>query len=149
MPNWLNGGTQKTPDRITHGCPVDPPFPVSASCDSGCWSITLQSLIPDALQVARGAGVRVFVLDTLPTEEQIKVASEGDPTKGVQGAGKNNLLLKDLVTGIVDARPFNAQPPGININYQKLSDQLDDPNLNIPLTGKDVYERLVGFPVVD
>lgn len=32
MPNWLNGGTQGT-EFVTHGCPVDPPFPVSEQCD--------------------------------------------------------------------------------------------------------------------
>lgn len=148
MPNWTNGGTQ-VPDFVTHGCPVDPPFPVSESCEAGRWTITLQQLIPGSLQDAQGAGVRVFILDTLPAEEQIKAASEGDPAHGVVGAGNNNLLLKDLVTDIVDAPPFNAPPPGINYHYQTLSDPLDDPNQNPPLTGKDIYERLVGFPVVD
>ena len=149
MPNWLNGGTNAVPDLITHGCPVDPPFPVSEPCDTGRWTITLQELIPGSLQDAQGAGVRVFILDTLPAKEQIKAASEGDSANGVVGAGNNNLLLKDLVTDIVDAPPFNAPPPGINYNYQTLSNPLDDPNQNPPLTGKDIYERLVGFPVVD
>lgn len=146
MPNWLNGGTQ---DRGTHGCPVNPAYPVCEPCETGRWTITLQPLLPESLQGAQGVGVRVFVLDTLPTKEQIMAASEGDLANGVVGAGNNNLLLKDLATGIVDALPFNAQPPGININYQNLSVDLEDPSQHPPLTGKDIYERLVGLPVVD
>lgn len=151
MPNWLNGGAaaKKPTKKGTQGCPVNPPYPVTGPCESGRWKITLQPLIPDSLQVATGTGVRVFILDTLPTVDQIKLAYEGDPARGIPGAGDNNLLLKDLFVNIVSRPPFNALQPAINANYQRLPDKLDLPEPGLPTAGEDIYERIVGFPMVD
>jgi hypothetical protein len=150
MPNWLNGGAAKKPKRKgTQGCPVNPPYPVTEPCESGRWSITLQPLSPGTLQEARGAGVRVIILDTLPSVEQIKLAHEGNAARGIPGAGDHNLLLKDLFVDMVSNPPFNAQPAAINANYLKLPDKLDKPEIGLPTAGEDIYERLVGYPMVD
>ncbi len=128
LPNWLNGGTNIGPNIITHGCPVTPPIPAGDSCDSGRWTITLPPQLPDSLQEATGDGVTMFVLDTLPRRSQVKAAA--------QAAGMNNQLLQDIYENV-------------KFNYHVLSDDLDIPNPDQPATGKDIYGRLVGFPMND
>ncbi len=130
MPNWFNGGTNGGPDIITHGCPVAPPMPVSASdtCSSGDWHITLPSELPASIQNATGAGVTVFVLDTLPTSEQIWQA--------VANSGDSNALLLDFAEHVT-------------LNYQFLSDALDASQVSQPATGNDINGELTGFPMSD
>ena len=132
IPHWLWSGT---PDG-THGCPVNPPFPVEESGAPGRYKITLPQL-PDSLQSATGKGVTVFVLDTLPLPETIDLA--------VRAPGNNNSLLKDIATGMKHEEPYNAVPPAINLNY---SFEVPDPAQSA-MTGKDIYGRLVGFPMAD
>jgi hypothetical protein len=142
MPNWLNGGANGKPERKgTQGCPVNPPYPVTTPSGTGRCPITLLPLYPGNLQEVRGDGVRVIILDTLPGVEQIRLAYEG--------AGNHNLLLKDLYLNMVSNPPYNAQPPAINAHYLKLPDNLDKPVIGLPTAGEDIYERLVGYPMVD
>lgn len=127
-PNWLGGATHSE-GRIGNGCPLTPPIPVSGSCPSspGLWPITVQGLSHD-MQEMTGDGVTVFVLDTLPKSGQISRAAEG--------AEENNLLLLDIAN--------NA-----TLNYNILSDILDVPSIRQPVTGKDIYGRIVGFYMPD
>jgi hypothetical protein len=142
MPNWLNGGANEKPKRKgTQGCPVNPPYPVYTPFESGRCPITLQQLYPGTLREARGDGVRVMILDTLPGVEQIGLANKD--------AGNHNLLLKDLYVNMASNPPFNAPLPAINANYLKLPDKLDKPEIGLPTAGEDIYERLVGYPMVD
>ena len=126
LPNWLNGGTDT--DLISHGCPVIPPIPTGDACDSGRWKITLPPELPDSLQEATGEGVTVFVLDTLPKRRQVRAAAKGP--------GADNELLQDIYENV-------------KFNYHILSDDLDFPDPKQPATGKDIYGRLVGFPMND
>jgi hypothetical protein len=126
LPNWLNGCTDT--DIISHGCPVIPPIPTGDACDSGRWKITLPRDLPDSLQQATGAGVTVFVLDTLPRRRQVRAAAKGP--------GADNKLLQDIYEKV-------------KFNYHFLSDDLDVPDPKQPATGKDIYGRLVGFPMND
>lgn len=129
MPNWLNGGTGNGgSDHVTHGCPVIPPIPVNDPCASGNWHITLPPELPASILEATGAGVHVFVLDTLPTPAQIY--------KAVAHSGDSNPLLLDIVENVT-------------LNYQVLSDALDVPDPAQPATGDDIYGRTVGFPMND
>lgn len=141
MPNWLNGGVPF--GCTTHGCPVTPPLPVPDSCsaDPGYWPFTLTGNIPNASD----ADLTVFVLDTLPKADQLRAASDA----ANQSGAAQNLLLSDMVTGMVTQSPFDAVAPAINANYTKLPDVLDIPNPMQPATGKDVYGTLVGFPMAD
>ncbi len=137
MPNWLNGATPDgTGDSGTHGCPIIPPIPVpdgEASCLShpGAWPITLLML---SSEMRSGEDVTVFVLDTVPKAEQIKVTATR--------VGDKNLLLKNFAAQI-DSTIF--------INAQSLPERLDDPDphVQVPATGKDVYGRLNGFEMSD
>ncbi len=115
---------------LLQGCPVAPPMPVSASdtCSSGDWHITLPSELPASIQNATGAGVTVFVLDTLPTSAQIWQA--------VTNSGDSNALLLDFAE--------NVTP-----NYQFLSDALDASQTSQPATGNDINGDLTGFPMSD
>ncbi len=132
VPHWLWSGT---PDTI-HGCPVSPPIPVEESGVSGLYKITLPQL-PDPLQSATGKGVTVFVLDTLPSTDMIEHAL-GVP-------GNNNTLLKNMATGMKKEQPYNSVPPAINHNHSfPVPDVIDS-----AMTGKDIYGRLVGFPMAD
>jgi hypothetical protein len=130
-PNWLCGSTSVNPDRVTQGCPLTPPFPVQddADCQSspGLWHISLPDL-PRDLDPMTGDGVKVFVLDTLPNEGQIKRAAKA--------AEKHNLLLLDVANNVT-------------FTYPPMSDTLDFPNPLQPTTGKDVYGRDVGFRMPD
>jgi hypothetical protein len=127
MPNWLNGGTV-CPDHITHGCPVCPPIPVADSCASGNWHFVLPPELPASLLETTGAGVAVFVLDTLPDPDQIYQA--------VARSGAENALLLDIAENVT-------------LNYVVLPDSLDVPDSMQPATGDDIYGRTVGFPMND
>lgn len=133
MPHWLWGGT---PDTI-HGCPVSPPIPVEDPQTYGQWQITLPPLSDPSLSAKTGAGVTVFVLDTLPSYQQIKQAAKR--------SGGYNRLLHKMTTGMVNEPRFKAVPPAINVNYTYA---VPDPAQSA-MTGKDIYGRLVGFPMED
>ncbi len=122
MPNWLKGGTVEC---TTHGCPIAPPVPVDAGSISGRWKIILPTQLATPLSNADGTGVTVLVLDTL--RSYIDVSA-------VEAA--NNSLLQDIVKNVT-------------FNYNDLPDVLDIPNPEQPGTGKDVYGRLIGFPIAD
>lgn len=134
IPHWLWSGT----GDIIHGCPVSPPIPVEEFSASGRCKITLPQL-PDSLQRVTGKGVTVFVLDTLPPPEMIELAAKA--------AGKNNLLLQEMATGMIKAAPYNALPPAISVNYS-FNKEIPGPEQSAT-TGKDIYGRLVGFPMAD
>jgi len=124
IPNLLWSGC----DDVTHGCPISPPIPAeNPPTGSGQWHITLPA-ITDDVQNATGAGVTVFVLDTLPPYDQINAAAEL--------AGDNNLLLQDMVDFVT-------------FNYDLLSDGDAANPEQLVMTGKDIYGRLVGFPMAD
>ncbi len=161
-PNWFGGGTQD----VIHGCPATPPMPVAAGdpcIASGYCHISfldfkhhLQELTDD-IQNRQGEGVRVFVLDTMPTPEQIRDASRlANPVDDVA----RNRLLQDMATGMQDATVFNdesslnAEPPAINVYYQDLPDKVvckpAVPDCHEPpRTGKDLYKQLIGFKAPD
>ena len=128
MPNWYHGSTNVNPGIIIQGCPVAPPIPANDACTSGSWHYTLPAELPSFIQNATGAHVAVFVLDTLPTLQQIAQAVNNS-------AGSNNLLL-DFVENVT-------------LNYQVLSDALDAAQSGQPSTGNDIYGELVGFPMND
>src|ERR1051326_4822382 len=143
MPNWLSGGCGDT----THGCPTSPPMPVPADsfCTSspGYWPIHLPEL-SDPIQQNKGDGVTVFVLDTIPTPERIMNASgAANPPNG----GAKNLLLQKMAMGMKSSAPFDAAPPAINVNHQMLSIDLE--SSNAPATGRDLYQKLIGFDIQD
>ena len=89
MPHWFWAGT---PDG-THGCPVSPPIPVDDAGEAGQWKITLQQLADPSLQEKTGEGVMFFVLDTLPSQEQIERAAK---------AASNNILLQSMTSGMAN-----------------------------------------------
>lgn len=128
MPHLLWSGTQDIP---THGCPISPPIPVPDSGDFGQWKIMILDLADSSLQDKTGEGVTVFILDTLPQTDQILEAA--------RGAGDSNTLLQDMVK--------NSEQ--VKFTYQPLPDILDVPNPEQPVTGKDIFGNLVGFPMVD
>ena len=127
-PNWLNGGTNVDPNYIIVGCPASPPIPANDPCASGNWHITLPAELPRDILNARGDGVQVFVLDTLPQLQQISDA--------VIASANSNPLLVDIAENVT-------------LNYQVLSDILDVPSPNQPATGNDIHGNLVGFPMND
>lgn len=121
-PTWLVGATDHTPT----GCPLTPPIPVPTSvhCASspGLFPITLPDL-PTELKHMTGDGVHVFILDTLPTEKDIKRAAEG--------AEEHNLLLLDVANKVT-------------FHYNQLPAEIDEPNPFQPKTGKDIKGRNAG-----
>ena len=133
IPHWL---WASTPDP-THGCPTSPPIPVKDSGAPGQWKITLPQLSDSSLQDKTGEGVMVFVLDTLPSAEQIKRAAND--------AGNNNMLLQKMTTSKANGPQPDTMPPAIKLNY---SFHVPDP-AESAVTGKDIYGRLVGFPMAD
>lgn len=137
MPNWLNGGTPF--GCGTHGCPVTPPIQVTDVCSvtPGDWPFRLSGDIPPEGE----ADLTVFVLDTLPTSDQITNANQNGTTQ--------NLLLNAMATNMVEVSPFNAVPPAINHHYVQLPAILDAANAEQPATGKDIYGFLVGYPMED
>jgi hypothetical protein len=113
---------------ITWGCPICPPFPVPAMKNqtSGKWHIV--PTIPDSLKDATGKGVFVFVLDTLPPPQQIYQADAN--------SGEYNTLMHDIAKNV-------------RLSYRVLSDSLDDPLANAPITGNDINGESAGFPMED
>src|SRR5439155_1723399 len=110
MPNWLGGTT-----CFGHGCSSQPiPVQHGNSCTSPqSWTIELPDL-SDTMQSLHGKGVTMFVLDTMPTREQIK--------KAAADAGCNNLLLQDIDAQIEEGTiVFNDQ-----ILPEKLWENADD-----------------------
>jgi len=126
MPHWFSAGT----DETTHGCPVSPPIPIEDGSTSGKWKLALQQLSDPSLQDKTGDGVTVFVLDTLPSVYQIMQAASV--------AGSNNMLLQDMF------EQSQLDNGTIKFTYQ----DAPDPS-QTAFTGKDVYGRLVGFPMPD
>ncbi|GAC1379260.1 MAG: hypothetical protein NVS4B7_01400 [Ktedonobacteraceae bacterium] len=122
-PHWFWSGTP----GIIHGCPISPPFPVTAANTPGRWKITLPQLSDSTLQNATGKGVTVFVLDTMPSSEQIQQAA--------LKAGDNNPLLQQVIENVTFT--------------DRMSYALDLPDLDQVATGKDAYGQLVGFPMTD
>jgi hypothetical protein len=134
MPHWFWAGTGDQ----THGCPVSPPIPVEDPGGAGQWKITLQQLADPSLQEKTGEGVMVFVLDTLPSQEQIERAAK---------AASNNILLQSMTSGMANGPQPRVLPPAITFNYSYDAD-IPDPSESAK-TGKDIYGRLVGFPMAD
>jgi Subtilase family len=136
IPTWL---CSCVPDE-THGCPVTPPFPVPAEKigSAGRWKTILPQL-PSPLQHATGAGVTVFILDTLPDYQQI--------THAAHRADSQNTLLQQMATGMVSGvtPSSRAEPPAIGLNYTY---EIPGPE-DTAVTGKDIYGRLTGFPMPD
>lgn len=135
MPHFWCASTN-TKD-ITNGCPISPPFPVPAENNhtSGKWHFRLQpegpdslSDIPASIKAATGEGIFVFVLDTLPAPEQISQAADN--------CGESNVLLRDIAQNV-------------RWNYRVLSDSLDDPHADAPMTGWDINGERVNFPMAD
>lgn len=131
-PVWYCGSTQSESPR-PQGCPAIPPIPVKAdqSCSSspGLWPITLTGLSSE-MQSTTGKGVTVFIIDTLPQQGQVATAAAA--------ASLNNHLLQDVSD--------NVMP---HSHYFKLPDNLENPGPKLPMTGKDIYGRLVGFEMPD
>jgi hypothetical protein len=114
---------------ITYGCPISPPFPVPAreSHTSGKWHID-PVISHSTIKDATGKGVFVFVLDTLPLPQQIYQADAN--------CGECNTLLHDIAKNV-------------RLSYRILSDSLDDPLANAPITGNDINGESAGFPMED
>lgn len=129
---WYCGSTQQEGPK-PQGCPAIPPIPVKAdqSCSSnpGLCPITLPGL-SSKMQSTTGKGVTVFIIDTLPQQEQV--------AKAAIAAKGNNHLLQDVSD--------NVMP---HSHYFKLPDNLENPGPKLPMTGKDIYGRLVGFDMPD
>ncbi len=161
-PNWFGGGTQD----VIHGCPATPPMPVAAGdpCIASGYShisfLDFNEHLPELtedMQNRRGEGVRVFVLDTMPSPDQIRDASHlANPVDDVA----RNRLLQDMATGMQDATVFNdesslnAEPPAINVYYQDLPDKVVcDPPIpgcnEPPRTGRDLFGQTIGFAAPD
>ncbi len=150
-PNWYGGASQD----LIHGCPAVPPMPVAPNepCTSSGYSHISYRKLSEELQGRDGSGVRVFVLDTIPSPEIITTASNAaNPSGGVV----SNRLLQDMTKDMQSANSFNVQPPltakppGINIYYQNLSDNLEGDGEDTPRTGKDILQRLLeGYKVPD
>lgn len=133
MPYWFYAGTGDP----THGCPIIPPFPAARNSTAGQWKF-----MPPQVANTTGAGVTVFVLDAFPTAAQI--------TSAAKNPGCDNSLLQGIAKGMVSVEPANeppkerATPPAISLNYFDGSKLPQDVT-----TGKDIYGRLAGFPLID
>ena len=134
IPHWLWTAT----DYQSHGCPVSPPIPVEDAGEAGCWKLTFQQLADPSLQKKTGEGVKVFVLDTLPGREQIASAAKAAP---------DNMLLRSMTSGMAHVPQFEVNTPAITFNYS-YDAFIPDPSESAT-TGKDIYGRLVGFPMAD
>jgi hypothetical protein len=133
-PNWYcgasNGGSNPN-GPVTTGCPLTPPIPVAAEAkcasSTGLWPIRLPELAHE-LKTRTGDGVPVLVLDSLPSENDIKRAA--------QAAGEHNLLLLDLMNNVTFTRP-------------DLPEILERPSPQQTMTGKDIKGKAVGFRMPD
>jgi hypothetical protein len=145
-PNWFGGGTD-----YVHGCPAVPPMPVPthSSCTSGYSQISFRD-INEEIQSRLGEGVRVLILDTIPSPKVIESASnETNP----QGGIARNLLLQKMATNMQSTNTFNVDsslstdPPAISVYYPSLANDLEGPDA--PRTGKDINHQLVGYKIPD
>lgn len=134
IPHWLWTAT----DDQSHGCPVSPPIPVEDAGEAGCWKLAFHHLADPSLQKKTGAGVKVFVLDTLPEREQIASAAKAAP---------DNMLLRSMTSGMARGLQSDTNTPAITFNYS-YDAFIPDPSESAT-TGKDIYGRLVGFPMAD
>jgi hypothetical protein len=134
MPHWLWTGT----DDQSHGCPLSPPIPLEDSGAAGQWKISFQLLVDPSLQEKTGQGVMVFVLDTLPPQYQIERAARD---------AWYNTLLQRMTAGLTNGSQPNVLPPAIKLNYS-YDAAIPAPSESVT-TGKDIYGRLVGFPMAD
>src|SRR6266699_2954949 len=116
---------------VTSRCMVAPLallFQLHDSNATGQWKITLPKVSDPSLLDKTGDGVMVFILDTLPTRDQILQAAET--------VGSNNMLLQHMAEQI--------KLENIKICYQDVPDRAQT-----AVTGKDIYGRLAGFPMAD
>jgi hypothetical protein len=146
-PDWFNGGTQGPNGVITHGCPTMPSVQVEEPCNLYKYNLPQQFSLP---QDGTGKGVTVFVLDTIPDPDSIRSAAN-DP-------GSNDVLLSNMAQNMVSVASdgtvtppgaTSAVPPAIKVYHTQLPDVLENPSPDQPATGKDIYGRLVGFPIPD
>ncbi|MDQ2905877.1 MAG: S8 family serine peptidase [Chloroflexota bacterium] len=138
MPNWLNGGSPYGSGGCgAHGCPVVPAIPVKQAHAE--YPLRLPDL--SAVNTLKGDGVTVFVLDTLPDVEQIRQASQAaNPNSTTTG----NRLLEQIVEQI--DRPGD---PSVRFQHWTLPPIIENPGPEQPVTGRDIYGRLVGFAMPD
>ncbi len=134
IPHWLWTAT----DDESHGCPVSPPIPVEDAGEAGCWKLAFHHLADPSLQKKTGEGVKVFVLDTLPPREQIASAAQAAP---------DNMLLQSMTSGMSHRPQSAVSSPAITFNFD-YDAFIPDPSESAT-TGKDIYGRLVGFPMAD
>lgn len=125
MPNWMGGAN----GGITANCPACPPVLVTGNKSAySNWQFKLPQL-SSALQVPRGDGVTVFVLDTIPTAEHITTAAAS--------AGSNNILLQSIGEAIGSGQ--------IVIDHQWIPTRLAE---DIQ-AGKDLNGTVYGFKMTD
>lgn len=130
-PNWYSGASNGTDTPRAQGCPLTPPMPVPGdiACPAvpGLFPISLPEL-PHDWQEMTGDGVTVLILDTLPTAGEIARAAEA--------AEDRNLLLLDVANNVT-------------FHHNTLAASLDVPSPMRPVTGKDIYGRIIGFHMPD
>jgi chaperonin cofactor prefoldin len=140
-PDWLGGA-----NCYIHGCPVFPPLPVpeqdTCTTSPGRWPIQIPVLSSESspLQEMTGAGVTVFVLDSMPN-------IKNDPDlirKAAARAGDKNELLKDIAD-----QQDRIESPFIKFSYQELPDTLKEDALDQLVTGRDLNGKLYGFHMPD
>lgn len=134
MPNWLSMGSPM--ECASHGGSIVPPIPVEGAsiAEPAQWKMQLPDLSP-TLQQLEGKDVTVLVLDTVPTPNAISLAADR--------AGQSNPVLKQIAAGLgkPDAR--------IKVNYQELPDILEEGSNAKPVSGFDLYGRLVCYEMSD
>jgi hypothetical protein len=124
MANWLGGTT-----CFIHGCSFTPvPVADDVVGNSDGWHISVQDLSPQ-IRTCKGKDVTVFVLDTLPSDDEIERAAEE-----VEG---RNWLLKDIVA--------QKKLGNISFKYQTLPKPLREDADDQLVTGRDIYKRNAGF----
>ncbi len=133
MPHWLNGGAPYIGGCGTHGCPVIPPIPVHNA--HPLYKLEWEDL--PAVRHLDGEGVTVFVLDTLPALEQIERAA-------VQAGPQGNHLLSMLAE-----QAHSTQAPLVRFHHWELPEALEKESETQPVTGRDIYGRLIGFDMPD
>lgn len=134
IPHWLWTAT----DDQSHGCPVSPPIPVEDAGETGQWKLAFHQLADPSLQGKTGDGVKVFVLDSFPDRAQIASAAKAAP---------DNMLLQSMTSGMAHRSQSEVNAPVITFNYS-YDAFIPDPS-DSATTGKDIYGRLVGFPMAD
>jgi hypothetical protein len=140
-PNWLGGA-----NCYSHGCPVFPPFPVptkdTCGTSPGRWPIQIPAISSDTspIREMKGAGVTVFVLDSMPD-----IKHDPDLIKeAAQGVGKRNELLNEIADQL-----DRSEQPFIKFHYQDMPDLLKENALDQIVTGRDIKGHLYGFHMPD